>query len=134
MTEDNKKKNIHEELARAAECIREADLLFENSMYVGAVSRLYYYVFHAVRALLLVESLEPKSHEGALRLLSMHFVKTGTIDPQTVHIFTRLMKYRGEADYNPSYVFTSQDYQDFRNQAVALFQRIEETLSQQGYA
>ena len=132
MTEDNKKKNIDEELARAAECIREADLLFENALYAGAVSRLYYYVFHAVRALLLVKSLEPKTHEGALRLLSMHFVKTAAIEPQTSHIFSRLMKYRGEADYNASYVFTKQDYQDFKRQAEELFGTIRNILSQEG--
>ena len=30
------------------------------------------------------------------------------------------MKYREEADYNPSYVFTSEDYKGFKEEAVRL--------------
>ncbi len=99
MTQENKKENISEELARARECLTEAETLSSNELYTGAVSRLYYYVLHGVRALLLTKGLEPKTHEGVLRLLSMHFVKPGIIASDTSHLFTRLMKYREEADY-----------------------------------
>ena len=99
MTDENRKKNIAEELARAKECLTSADLLFSHGQLADAVSRLYYYLYHAVRALLLSKGLEPKSHEGTLRLLSLHFTKPGILDAQTSHIFTRLMKYREEADY-----------------------------------
>jgi len=69
-------------------------------------SRLYYYIFYHVRALLLSKGLEPKTHEGSLRLLSLHFVKEGILSNKMSHIFSKLMKFREEADYNPSYVFT----------------------------
>lgn len=132
MTDTNKKKNILEELSRAKECLRGADLLYQNTLYADAVSRLYYYVFHAGRALLLVKGLEPKSHEGTLRLLSMHFVKPGILENQGSHIFARLMKYRAEADYNPSYVFTEADYRDFKKDAEELVKKITDILSKEG--
>ena len=99
MTEENRKKNIEQELARAKECLTSADLLFSHGQLADAVSRLYYNLYHAVRALLLSQGLEPKTHEGTLRLLSLHFTKPGILDAQTSHIFTRLVKYREEADY-----------------------------------
>lgn len=133
MTESNRATNIAEELSRARECLREADLLDSGGMNSGAVSRLYYFVFHAIRALLLSKSLEPRSHDGALRLLSLHFVKNGSMDSSISHIFTRLMKYRSEADYNASYVFTSQDYKDFRSQAEELFAVVVTILGKTGY-
>jgi hypothetical protein len=55
--------------------------------------------------LLLSKEFEPtyglveKTHEGTLRLLSLHFTKPGILDAETSHTFTRLMKYREEADY-----------------------------------
>jgi uncharacterized protein (UPF0332 family) len=52
---------------------------------------------------LLTEGLEPKSHEGALRLFGLHFVKPGAFEAKDSHIFSKLMKLREEADYNPSY-------------------------------
>lgn len=132
MTEENTRKNIAEELARAKECLTSADLLFSHGHLADAVSRLYYHVYHSVRALLLSRGLEPKTHEGALRLLSLHFTKPGTLDAETSHIFTRLMKYREEADYNPSYVFTKDDYARFKVEADSLFELIIERLRIEG--
>lgn len=132
MNQENKKENISEELARARDCLTEAQILSSHELYTGAVSRLYYYVLHGVRALLLTKGFEPKTHEGALRLLSMHFVKSGIIRRDTSHVFTRLMKYREEADYNPSYVFTKEDYARFKVEADSLFELIIECLRKEG--
>ena len=71
MTEDNRKENIRAELDRAAEAIAAATLLYENGYISDAVSRLYYFVLYNIRALLLSKGLEPRSHEGALRLLDL---------------------------------------------------------------
>ena len=120
MTIQNKKTNIREELGRARECLRSAELLHSHGQTADAVSRLYYYVFHAVRALLLSEGLEPKTNGGTVRLLGLHFVKPRILDSKSSHVFSKLMKYREEADYNPSYVFTSEDYKGFKEEAVRL--------------
>lgn len=69
---------------------------------------------------MLSKGLEPKSHESALRLLGMHFVKTGILAPSQSHVFARLMKYRQEADYNPSYIFTKEDVEEFKKEAKQL--------------
>lgn len=83
MTELNKKENIAEELSRAQRALAEANLLFENGYLHGAVSRLYHYLLYVVRALLLSRGLEPKSHEGALRLFAREFVKKGIFAPDS---------------------------------------------------
>jgi len=87
MTEENKKINIQEEMKRADESMRAAHLLYENNFLNDAISRLYYFILYNVRALLLTKGLEPKSHEGALRLFSLHFIKAGIFDIKSSHIF-----------------------------------------------
>jgi uncharacterized protein (UPF0332 family) len=72
--------------------------------------------------------LEAKSHEGAPRLLSLHFIKPGRLDPEASHLFSRLMKYREEADYNPSYIFTADDVNNLREETAALAARIAELI------
>jgi len=134
LTTDNKKKNVHEELVRAEECLKEADTLGREGLSSGAVSRLYYYVFHTVRALLFSKGLEPKTHEGSLRLLSLHFVKTGILGTEETHMFTRLMKYREEADYNPSYFFAKDDYSKFKKEAVSFHDRVLKLLKNEDLA
>ena len=128
MTHRNKRENIREELERAKSRIAAADLLCEHGFPNEAVSRLYYYLLYLVRALLLTKSLEPRSHEGALRLFAQYFVKNGTFAPESGHVFSKLMKYREEADYNPSYIFSVDDFLAFRRETEALAERIRDHI------
>ena len=124
MNEANKRLNIQEEMTRASEAMKAADLLYENGFVKDAVSKLYYAFLHAIRGLLLTEALDPKSHEGALRLFGLHFVKTGKFEAKDAHLFSRLMKYREEADYNPSYTFLAEDFRELRNEAEGVARKI----------
>lgn len=133
MNEENKRENLLEEVERAQESMDAAELLFTNGFTRDAVAKLYYSLLYSVRAMLLTKGLEPKSHEGALRLFSMHFVKKGVLEPRDSHVFSKLMKYRQEADYNPSYVFTSEDYLEFKKEAEEVMRKINLFLRQAGY-
>ncbi len=133
MMEENKKENINEEIKRAKETLNAADLLGGNGFYTDAVSKLYYFLLYNVRAMLLTKGLEPKSHEGALRLFGLHFVKKGLFKPKDSHIFSKLMKYREEADYNPSYSFTKEDFIELRKEAEELAETIKNYLNKKGY-
>lgn len=133
MTEENKKENIKAELEGAAKTLQEADLLFHNGFYKGAVSRLYYSLLYSIRALLLTKGLEPKSHEGALRLFSLHFVKEGPFATKASHVFSKMMKYREEADYNPAYIFTKEGFVELHKEAVELSDEIMVYLKEKGY-
>ena len=133
MTEDNKKTNIREELERAEEALKAASLLFDNGLLSDAISRLYYFVLHSVRALLLTEGLQPKSHAGALSLFGLHFVKKGVIEADVSHVFSKLMKYREEADYNPSHRFSREDFVESRDEAQKLSELIHDRLDGMGY-
>lgn len=85
------------------------------------------------RALLLTKGLEPKSHEGALRLFSLHFVKQGSFEAKDSHIFSKLMKFRQEADYNPSYTFTRDDFIEFKNEVEEVILKITTYLKERDY-
>jgi len=131
--EENKRENIREETDRADESMRAADLLFDNGFMRDAVAKLYYSLLYMIRAILLTKGLEPKSHEGALRLFGLHFVKQGVFETRDSHLFSKLMKYRQEADYNPSYMFSSEDYMEFKQEVVIVLQKISTWLEQEGY-
>lgn len=133
MTEDNIRDNIKAELEGAARGLQAADLLFVNGFFNEGVSRLYYFLLHNIRAILLTRGLGPKSHEEVLRLFSLHFIKEGTFAPKAAHILAKLMKYREEADYNPSYVFTKEDFVEFRREAEALADQVSLYLKEKGY-
>jgi hypothetical protein len=133
LNEDNKRENIKQEIERAKEVMRATTLLFDNGFVNDAISKLYYFLLYNIRALLLTKGFEPKIHEGALRLFSLHFIKKGLFEPRDSHIFSKLMKYREEADYNPSYIFTKEDFIEFKKEAEALADKIREYLKEKGY-
>ena len=98
MTDENMAINIQEELTRSVSALAVARLLLNEGYLSDSVSRLHYYLLYHVRALLLTRGQEARSHEGALRLYSLYFIKEGLLPIAASHLFTRLTKYREEAD------------------------------------
>jgi len=128
MMEENKRENICAELERASEALSAALLLSENGFISDAVSRLYYFVLYHIRALLLTKGFEPRSHEGALRLFGLHFVREELVDKRAAQIFSKLMKFREEADYNPVSMFTEADFVELKGEAETLASIIKKYL------
>ena len=64
---------IQLKLQHADSALKEAEVLLQNNLYNGAVSRMYYACFHATLALLLTKDLTPKTHIGAATELHTHF-------------------------------------------------------------
>lgn len=107
MTKDNQKKNVAAEVARGEESRRAASVLLAAGLAADAVSRAYYAAFHYARAVLLSASEEPRTHGGVDRLLQRDFVRTGLFEADVAKLFTRLQRYRQDADYTAEYVFTA---------------------------
>ncbi|MBI5874643.1 MAG: HEPN domain-containing protein [Deltaproteobacteria bacterium] len=133
MTRENIKINIDEEIKRGTAAMDAAALLSGNGLFNDAVSRLYYFLLYHIRALLLTKGLEARSHEGALRLFSLHFIKDGIFETKGSHLFAKLMKYREEADYNPSYEFTKEDFIELKKETEELAGDIKAYLIKEDY-
>lgn len=101
MNAENRRRNAEAEMVKAAETLAEARLLSDAERWGGAVSRGYYALFHAVRALLVSQGLEAKTHQGVETLFSQHFIKTGQVGREWAAHFVRLQRYREQADYGP---------------------------------
>jgi len=127
---ENRSRNAADELARAEQALQAAELLTGNGFHTDAVAKLYYHLLYHVRALLLTKGLEPKSHEGALRLLALHFEKDGPLPHGSVNLLAKIMKYREEADYNAAVRFTRDDYLNLRQEAAGLANAIRRIIEQ----
>jgi uncharacterized protein (UPF0332 family) len=74
--------------------------LHDDGYYEDAVSRAYYAMFFAARALLLTRGITPKTHRGVIAALSEQFVKTGLIPHETWEYLAAGETLREEADYS----------------------------------
>ncbi|MCM8798860.1 MAG: HEPN domain-containing protein, partial [Candidatus Omnitrophica bacterium] len=62
---------------RARETRKEAEILLSQEQINGAMNRIYYSLFYAVKALLATKELDSSKHEGVISLFHKEFVKTG---------------------------------------------------------
>ena len=109
MTDENRRRNALDELARADVCLNEARALHNASLPYGAASRAYYAVFHAARALLMSIGIEARSHKGIVSTIGEHFVRPGRISPGMGRLVSRMQRDREDADYSTGAVFTIEE-------------------------
>jgi uncharacterized protein (UPF0332 family) len=123
---------VREEVARSDEELRAAATLLRADLSRIAATRAYFAVFHMARALLYSGGHEPRTHEGVLHLISLHFVKTGRLEVSAARTLARLQKYRGEADYGEGFVVDAEAAEEDLAAATALCERLQGLLRPAG--
>lgn len=91
---------IQDKIEEAEQKLETAQLLQDNQKYEDAVSRAYYSMFHAAKAVLILEDSRPKTHAGTASELGKLFRER--IDPELIADFSRLQQLREDADYEAS--------------------------------
>ena len=104
MTEAGRRESSLEELSHADEELHGADALLREGLARVSLTRTYFAVFHAARALLYAAGFEPRTHGGVHHLFNLHFVKTSRFESGASRVLARLQKYREEADYARAFV------------------------------
>lgn len=98
---EQKRELIQAYLTLADEKLMIARELMVAAHYDDAVSRAYYAMFYAAKAVLLTIDQEPHSHSGVVAQFSQHFVKTNQVERRYGRILSRAMQAREISDYNP---------------------------------
>jgi uncharacterized protein (UPF0332 family) len=86
-------------LEKADQKLRAAEELLKVAAYEDVVSRAYYCAFHAAQAVLLVEGLSARTHQGVVNLFGLHIVKTGMMDKKFGKMLNHLKDDRETGDY-----------------------------------
>jgi uncharacterized protein (UPF0332 family) len=130
VTEEGKGNAVAEDVRMAAEEMEVAERLLATGFPRIALTRAYFAVFHAVRARVYAEGLEPRTHSGTLHLFNVHFVKTGTYAAATSRLVARLQKFREEADYSRGFVIDDSGAREEIAAARGLVERIRRDLEE----
>lgn len=91
-----------------------------------AVNRAYYAVLHAVRALLILEGVDPETHSGAVTTFSLRFIKTGLLPLDTIKDIKMLLSRRTDVDYGDFDAIDDEEADDSVQKADALLAGINE--------
>lgn len=104
---------VKNEFLRAKKAPEAAQILFDGEAYEDSISRSYYSVLHAARAILILEGMNVSSHSAVRRLFGKHIVKTGKLNAEYAKILSTGQDMRLRADYDAMYIADMEDANEF---------------------
>ena len=88
-------------LARADAFLNDSRILLEAGSFSSSISRSYYAIFHAVKAILSEFGIERKSHQAVWSEFGQKVAKPGLMDKKYHSMGVKLFHRRLESDYLP---------------------------------
>jgi uncharacterized protein (UPF0332 family) len=127
MTLEPKDKELLSDLrmAKAREFLGDAEANLKEDRLLTSVNRSYYAALNAVRSLLILEGVDPESHDGAVTLLSLRFVKPGLLPVNVVKQFKLLLSRRTDVDCGDFETVSPDDAKDSSKIAADLLEVID---------
>jgi uncharacterized protein (UPF0332 family) len=86
MTLSREEKKILSEyrMEKAHKALEDGKFNLKHGKFSVAVNRFYYVALNAARALLILKGVDPTTHSGIKTMLSIHFVREGLFEKDTV--------------------------------------------------
>jgi uncharacterized protein (UPF0332 family) len=116
-------------LKRSKQHLKSARDLLHNDDFADSVSRSYYAIFQAARALLALEGSESRKHSGVISLFNRHFVKTGKVAKRLGVILKDAKRSREMADYTELAEFSREDAEAQLSEAEAFIADVEKLVA-----
>ena len=116
-------------LQKSRENLKSADILIKAGMYGDSLSRSYYAIFTAARALLALKQLDSKKHSGVISLFNRHYVKTGIVDRTIGKELNKARLRRESSDYADFYLVDKKEAVNQFETAKRFIDAVENTLS-----
>ncbi len=132
-------KEIEELMKKARRYLKGAERDFNEGDYFLSVSRCYYSMFTAARALLLKKGIALKTHKGTIKKFGEEYIKSGIFPKEYATALGRAMELREKSDYGISMGIiprwraekTLQDAKNFLEEAEKYLEREKEKEKKQ---
>lgn len=130
MSEEEQRKTLSlARLKRSKQHLKSARDLLANDDFADSVSRSYYTIFQAARALLALEGVESRKHSGVVSLFNRRFVKTGKVDKRLGVLLKDARRSREMADYTELAEFSREDAEGQIADAEAFLREVESLIA-----
>ena len=96
-------------LKKAKGKLKSVMSLYENGYYEDSISRSYYAMLLAARAILVTKGLQSKTHSGTITLFFQHFVKEKLFPEDISKFLSKGKRIRENVDYGDFTIITDED-------------------------
>ena len=125
LSADDKKTLSEVRFAKAREALADAQANLGYERPNTAVNRSYYAALSAVRALLILDGVNPESHGGAVTTLGLRFIRTKLLPVSVAKNFKTLMARRTDVDYGDFESISQSEAEDCVQRAEVLLNKID---------
>jgi uncharacterized protein (UPF0332 family) len=112
-------------MKKALEFLEDARANFKDSRYKTSVNRSYYAVLNAARALLILEGVNPETHNGVVTMLSLRFVRPALLSVRIIKDFKILLSRRTDVDYGDFETIDASDAEDSVTRANEMMKEVD---------
>lgn len=121
---------IQYRIDRSAELFDDARLLSDNRRWRSCVNRLYYSTFNLVDALLTLDNVSTKTHDGLKTMFLQLYIKSGKIETDYGKLYSKLIDWRQESDYSVYVDFEDADVIPLIDQVEKLNEMLIKTIKE----
>ncbi len=129
MTNEERNEYVKYRIESAHETFNAAKVLAENGFWNSAVNRLYYALFYAVNALLVLNNIQTKSHSSTKSQFSLFFVKTGKFDKKYGRLLSELFDWRQKGDYENIFDYDNDSVKPLFDPVAEMIDLIEKEIN-----
>lgn len=86
-------------LERSHESLRAAEIMLENNMLTFSMNRIYYAMFYAIQALLVLRGVSFSKHGQVKSYFNREMVKTRIFSTEMGQLYNKAFEYRQKFDY-----------------------------------
>jgi uncharacterized protein (UPF0332 family) len=115
-------------LERANEDLAAGENALKNGDFRVCANRAYYAIFHAIRALLILDGLDFKKHSAVIAHFRMKYIKTGVFTAEFSKIVGRAFEICTESDYEDFFIISKEDVEKQLSDANKFINEIEKYL------
>ena len=115
-------------LEKAKNDLRDAQKSFAEEMFETSANRAYYAIFHAARAVLILDGQDYKRHSGVISFFRKDYIKTGILDESLSEIIKNAFELRTESDYSDFFIISKAEIEKQIKDAVFFVAGIERYL------
>ena len=115
-------------MAKAHSSLTAAKKLREEALFAESISRSYYAMFYAAKALLLLDGIDVSKHSAVAAAFGREYVKTGKIDPTYHRMLLDGFEWRQKSDYDVYWLATRERAEKCHQDAEAFVAQVERSL------
>lgn len=119
-------------LVRAKEMLNASEENLGLRQYRTSLNRSYYAIFHAMRAVNILEGYDSSKHSGVIAFFTQTFLKTEKIDRTMAKIIKESSYLREKSDYDDFYIASKEEAEKQLENAKKFIKTVQKFMESDG--